>query len=271
MKKWYKNFGIAIGVTLTILIAISFVLDVFTRHGREVEMGNVLGMTASEFENYVDDNSLEIVILDSVFTDQYPKGTVCKQDPKEGDMIKKGRKVYVSYVACQQEMVEMPNLDDLTVRQAVAVVFAKGLMVGELIYQDGFDRNAIQDVRCGGKRVSVGTRVPKGSLVDMYVSRGIDGFSVAVPRVLGLNVNTALLNLFSLGFNVSRVNYDKSCEGVSSDQLGVYRQEPPLGGHRQLGDEVGIWVKPTERIKKSELEVVTQDTITDNLNVNDEF
>lgn len=272
-KLLYKNILIAILVTLVLLSGVSFMLDAFTRHGDEKAVKSLLGMTPDEVDDYLTRNDFRVEVLDSVFTDTYPKGTVCKQDPEEGSMVKKNRKIYISYVARQQEMVEMPNLDDLTVRQAVAVVYSNGLSMGKIIYEDGFDRNAVQSALCNKKRVAVGTLVAKDSRIDLYVSSGSDRESVAVPRVVGQQLRLATMTLFALGFNVSKINYDGSCENVDNAKLGVYKQIP-VGNKSNffpLGTSVELWVKPIDLIRDYELEIVDDTIVADTLNLYDEF
>lgn len=272
-KLLYKNILIAMFVTFVLSYGVSFMLDVFTRHGDEMAVKSLLGMTPDEVDEYLTLNDFRVEVLDSVFTDAYPKGTVCKQDPEEGNMVKKNRKIYISYVARQQEMVDMPNLDDLTVRQAVAVVYSNGLVIGRIVYTDGFDRNAVQSALCNNKRVDVGTRVAKGSRIDLYVSLGADKESLAVPRVAGQQLKLATMTLFALGFNVSKINYDSRCENIDNAKLGVYKQLPT--GNKSnffpLGTSVELWVKPIELIRDYELEIVDDTIVADTLNLYDEF
>ncbi|MCB0812521.1 MAG: PASTA domain-containing protein, partial [Flavobacteriales bacterium] len=64
---------------------------------------------------------LFVEVIDSVHSDERPKGTVVEQDPVAGAEVKPDRKVYLVMNAMQPQMIDMPDLVDMSKRQAISV------------------------------------------------------------------------------------------------------------------------------------------------------
>jgi hypothetical protein len=83
---------LAIGVFIVICVTALFVLDSYTRHGTEVVMPNFIGMDSNELLNKeAASKDFIIVVSDYLFDRKTAPGTVLKQDPHVGEMVKKGR------------------------------------------------------------------------------------------------------------------------------------------------------------------------------------
>ncbi len=61
-------------------------------------------------------------VIDSVYTSLVPRGCVAEQNPKPGFKVKKWRNIALTINAFSPEMVAMPNLVDLPLRQAIALI-----------------------------------------------------------------------------------------------------------------------------------------------------
>ncbi len=62
----------------------------------------------------------DIRYIDSVYTTVVPRGCIAEQSPKPGFKVKKWRNIVLTINAFNPEMVAMPNLIDLPIRQAIA-------------------------------------------------------------------------------------------------------------------------------------------------------
>jgi len=67
-------------------------------------------------------------------------------------------------------MIAMPNLVDLSLRQATALLQSKGLFVGSVTYRPGYFQNAVLDQLYRGQHISPGDRVRKGAIINLIVS-----------------------------------------------------------------------------------------------------
>jgi beta-lactam-binding protein with PASTA domain len=72
-------------------------------------------------------------------------------------------------------MATMPNLIDLSLRQATFSLEAAGLHVGTITYRPGRYQNAVFDQTYHGKHISPGERVRRGSYINLVVSGSEQG------------------------------------------------------------------------------------------------
>jgi len=166
---------LAIGVFIIICVVALFTLDTYTRHGTEVQMPNFIGMNAQELLNK-DDVSKDyiIVVSDYIFDRKTPPGTVLKQDPHVGEMVKKGRKVYVTVASGTPPKVIMPQLQDVSLRQAEIMLKAIGLELGLVIFKPSPYENAVLEQLHKGRAINPGTEISVGESITLVVGKNPD-------------------------------------------------------------------------------------------------
>ncbi len=142
-KVFFRHTMIAVVVTIVIIWLILRMLNIYTRHGQAIAVPNFIGLSLDKIEDFASDNDLEAAIVDSVYEMSLPKGTVAMQDPLPGTKVKKNRKIYLTVVALKPEQVAMPNLVDLTLRQATSMMETYGLKIGSLTYVPDIANNAV--------------------------------------------------------------------------------------------------------------------------------
>ena len=134
-KIFLKNLAIAV-VALALLLWIAMMsINLYTRHGENIRVPMFTGLHAAQLAEHNQANDFEFIIVDSIYDDKYHKGEVVLQNPYPGATVKRGRKIYVTIVASAPEMVKMPNLRDLSLRQAVNQLKIAGLQAGTLTYE----------------------------------------------------------------------------------------------------------------------------------------
>jgi beta-lactam-binding protein with PASTA domain len=69
----------------------------------------------------------------------------------------------------------MPDLKFLTLRQAINTLESCGLKTGKILYVPVFDADAVQQQRYNGQVITAGTRLDKGSVIDLTVGIGSRG------------------------------------------------------------------------------------------------
>ena len=78
-------------------------------------------------------------------------------------------------------MVTVPDMKFLTLRQATSMLESFGLKLGTISYTRTFDQNAVQAQYFEGKPVKPGTRVYKGSIIDLVV--GMSSGNIREPEL----------------------------------------------------------------------------------------
>lgn len=240
-----KWFYISIAVIIVLIImAFEIVfsrLDRFTRHGEEMVVPDLVGMNYEEAqEKYKDIFHFELV--DSVYVRNFPEGAVYQQNPKSGLKMKKGRNMYVVRTTVSPEIVKMPNLKNLSLRQAMVRLNSVGLKVKKLVFVEYFARNAVVGQLVDGKTIAPNDDVTKGTAVTLEVGLGTGDKTTHLPDMIGVShrdvkdvINGASLNLGEEIF----IDTDEY------DSLFVYKMEPEydIKSMVPLGSDVNVWYK----------------------------
>ena len=172
----HKRLGfhilLAIGVVVVICVTALFVLDSYTRHGTEVVMPNFIGMDSDELLNKENVSKDFIIVVSDYFYDKKTTpGTVLKQDPHVGEMVKKGRKVYVTVASNTPPKVIMPQLEDVSLRQAEIMLKAIGLELAPVIYKPSPYENAVLEQLYKGRAIAPGTEISTGETITLVVGK----------------------------------------------------------------------------------------------------
>ena len=233
------NVVLAIIVATIILVILIVWLRGYTQHGVEVEVADVRGIVSEEAEPILAEQGLVLVVIDSTYSDKVPFGTIVEQDPKPNSHAKHGRAVYVTINATTKRQVVMPNLQDISYRQAETTLRGLGLRVDSVYeYEPSMYRDLVLDVKCNGVSVQPGEKLAVGTKVRLVVGFGRGTEQVEVPNTIGLTLQDARSLLLSHRLTVGAVSYDEpEEEGVPQY---VYRQIPSAGDKLLEGETVAL-------------------------------
>lgn len=233
------NVVLAVLVGVAILVTLIIWLRGYTEHGVEVEVADVRGLVQDEAQPILADQGLVMVVIDSTYSDKVPLGTIVEQDPKPNSHAKHGRSVYVTINATTKRQVTMPNLQDMSYRQAETTLRGMGLRVDSVYdYEPSTYRDLVLDVKCNGVSVPPGEKLAVGSKVRLVVGFGRGTEQVEVPSVIGLTLQDARRLLLNHRLTVGAVSYDEpEEEGVPQY---IYRQIPAAGEKIIEGETVAL-------------------------------
>ena len=207
-KRILLNLIAAIVVLTVVVFSMVSWLSAYTNHGETVTVPNVKGMKFSDLKEYLENKNLDVKISDSsMFLLDKGPGIVIEQDPRPNEQVKEGRTIYVSITRTVPPQVKMPNLIDVSQRQAEAILFSYGLRLGSMIYKPDLAKGAILEMSCKGKLLNAGELIAKGSKIDLVLGDGIGITDVAVPNLLNLSLEEAVFVLKGSALNVGEVYY----------------------------------------------------------------
>jgi len=247
-KKFFVSLAIA-GVILIVLFFVLFkFLDVFTRHGEELKVPNFYGKTINQIDSLGFTDNFDFFVIDSMYSDEAKKGSVMIQNPIPGSMVKKGRNVYFTIVASTPEMVYMPDLKFLTLRQAINVLASSKLLTGKLMYKPSFDKNAILEQFFDGDTVFPGDTLIKGSTIDLVIGSGDRNYKIPVPFLVGLSREEAIRDINMASFNLGSEFYLDSI--IEDTNNLVFMQEPLWDSELAYypGDSIHLWYRSADSI-----------------------
>jgi eukaryotic-like serine/threonine-protein kinase len=215
----------------------------YTRHGQEVEVPSVAALTLSEAEQLLTSAGLLALVVDSMHSNEAPKGSVLGQDPRAGSEVKPGRKVYLTMNAIQPKMVNVPTLVDLSKRQALSVLDIVGLRVREFRHRPDPCTDCVLEALYKGAPIQPDTRIPQGEQLVLVLGSGPGNQLVPLPDLYGQDLAAARGTLTAVSLGVGAL-FCEGCNTATDSALArVYRQLPSTSTTSvALGSNVDIWL-----------------------------
>ena len=244
-KVFLKNLGFAVILIVGLTMILLIFLNLYTRHGQARPIPDFYGLTMEQTARLAKKSRLKYQVIDSIYTSLVPRGCVAEQNPKPGFKVKKWRNVVLTINAYKPEMVAMPNLVDLPIRQAIALISSSGLEMGELRYRPDLSIDVVIEQHYNGKSITEGDSVQKGSVIDLVLGKGLSNQRTSVPDLVGMTLDPARNKILISSLNLGTYIYDNTIlNGKDSLNAFVYKQNPEYreDASLQLGSAVYLWL-----------------------------
>ncbi|MFH0758855.1 MAG: PASTA domain-containing protein [Bacteroidota bacterium] len=244
-KQFLRHLGLALTILLILILAVLVWLRFYTHHGKTIMVPDLAGLTLDEVGDVTSSRTLRFEIVDSVFSSEMPRGTVVKQNPKASSRVKKNRNIFLSMNAVNPEMVTMPKLVGLSIRQARLALQNAGLKLGNITYKPDYAvDNVLQQFHLDSV-INEGTEIRKGEVIDLELGMGLSNETTRIPDLVGKELETARDIIADYHLNIGAVTYDESmADKDDSAMTFVWRQYPEYDELKRIikGMEVDIWL-----------------------------
>jgi len=239
-RVFFKNLGLAVLITALLLFITFKLLNVYTMHRHIINLPDYTGMTMEELSRDPLHDQLTFVVIDSIYDAGRKEGSIVMQEPPPHSTVKKGRKIYLTTVALLPEKVVMPDLRELSLRQAVSLLQTYGLKTGDLQFVSSEFENAVLDQKYSGEPIEPGTSIVKGSAIDLVV--GKHGTKVPVPCLIGMNQQEAFTTINQSSLNVGQLHF---LDGNNPEHSRIYQQMPSctLAVNLEMGTPIELWFR----------------------------
>ena len=166
------SFRIIITALFFFLILVLF-LRLNTRHGDFIVVPDLVGKNIQEFELELNELDLQYIISDSGnYNPDFRINSVLDQLPKANSKVKHGRKIYLTLNASDFEMLEIPKITRITVRQARKTIESLGFIFGEIEYVDDIARDEVISISHDGIELNEGDFLKRTSVIDFKLGNG---------------------------------------------------------------------------------------------------
>ena len=208
--KLKNNIFFKIGVGFVIFLIFVLVMDkvvmpLYVQLGDEMELPDVTEMTVEIASSELESKGFSVVIADSVFDPNLPKGTIVEQNPYPFTRVKKGRNVYL-IVSIGKKPIIMPNLFYKSPRDAELILRSYGLQLRSTNYE--YNDMAVEGVVIG-QSFPQGQKVRRETPIDITVSLGPFPTVKTVPELIGKSLSAAKKQLRALGVKDIQVEYEE--------------------------------------------------------------
>ncbi|MBQ4408844.1 MAG: PASTA domain-containing protein [Bacteroidales bacterium] len=178
-RYFIKNICIFIATVLVFILLITQGLKWYTHHTEKISVPSVEGMTVAEAKKIIKERGLEAVVNDSTFecaSKSIKPGQIIPggQQPTPGYQVKKGRKIYLTYLAYTKQPATMPNINGESVETAKSLILGAGLIPGKITEREHPHKGLVLEAKFNGARVSAGKQLHKGDIIDLIIGKGED-------------------------------------------------------------------------------------------------
>ena len=161
-------------------------------------------------------SSFNLEVVETGFSDEYDKGLIYDQSPKEGTLVKVGSDIKIT-VSSGKEVIVLPNFVGQDAGQVIAQLIEWGVQYDE---KQIFD----EDIPAGSvvrSSPGEGTELAAGDEVIIYVSMGREEKLVTVPDLKGIGLEDAKTLLSNYTLKIGKITYEPDSdepEGTIIDQ-----------------------------------------------------
>lgn len=172
-----KIFLIQLGLAALALVVLTFLtlqwLKSSTNHDEFVEVPDFSKMSVMEMRKAVEDAGLRYQVLDSSnYNPDYPRFSILEQNPPAGNKVKANRKIYFTVNPSGYKKVTVPDIIQVTQRNATSMLRAVGLDVQRVTYIDELGKDMVYNMKFKGKYIKPGDKLPKTSKIELICGNG---------------------------------------------------------------------------------------------------
>lgn len=261
-KFFWINVGVAILSVIVLTIIVLFSLKFFTKHGEQVAVPDVTGLYVEEADVLLRKQDLSYQVVDSVYVRDKLQGEILEQIPRAESNVKTGRIVYLTINSKSDKMIILPQVQNVSYRQARATLEAIGFVVSNIEYKPSEFPDLVMGIRVGQTPVRAGDRLRAGASVVLIVGSQTQGETAVAPDLIGFTQSAAEQLILQNNFVVGSVDFDvPPTNEADKANYFVYRQSPEPTTSYELGRRINIWLtKDADKMsEKSSKETTEED------------
>jgi beta-lactam-binding protein with PASTA domain len=162
--------------SITVFIIFYFVfisVKIYTKHNRYIEVPSLSGLNIEDANKILKKKKLKFEVLDSSkYFSETPVNFILSQIPDAGEFVKKNRKIYLNVNPSDYQKVSIPNIIQITKRNAESILNALGFEVSSFEYIDNIGKDMVLEVLYNGEKMNIGDAIARGSKLELILGNG---------------------------------------------------------------------------------------------------
>lgn len=161
-------------LVVVLVVGLSFWgLNRYTQHGETIQVPDIEALSLETVSTVFEQQELRYEVLDSAkFNPAYPPYAVIEQYPTAGSDVKRGRKIYLTINPSGYRKLSVPNVIQITKRNAETRLTAVGFEMGKITYRNNIGKDMVLEIRYQGEKIEPGVILPKTSKIDLVLGNG---------------------------------------------------------------------------------------------------
>jgi len=223
----------AIGLLVVVLLA-AVLVSGCDRIKRTVELPDLTKSTIENAKISLEKRGLNLVVEDSLFSDNIQLGLIAKQYPLALSDVYRGTDVKI-WVSKGSDKVEIPALENASLNDVLRKLAEIGLYSNvEFVYSETIEKDNVISLD-----PAPGTKVDLDSYIEVKVSMGPEAQKTAVvPKATGMSKSSAKSKIEAAGL-VPKFVYRVHTEYYEGT---LYYQTPKKGSVVPVGSSVTVYI-----------------------------
>lgn len=240
-KYFWGGLAVLAGLVVVLYLIVDRVaLPSYTRQGTSVTVPSVLNQPFEQAQLELEERELSVERIVQRYNANFPRDVVIDQNPPPNARVKPGRHVYVTVNSGKLNRVMIPDLQGLSLREAVNRLRSSGLQVSETLPDSVPAPNANTVTR---QNPPPGDSLTEGSSVMLWYSTGLGMEYVTIPEVTGLTVSEASQRLRESNLRFVVIREESGEDGVDVSEEIVQRQSREPGTSVREGFEIRLYLE----------------------------
>ena len=244
-KRLYIGFVLLIlsGVLLLFLFD-RVIMPAYTKYNQGVTVPDVTRVSYEDAILSLRQAGLRYEIIDRRSNEAFPPNFVLDQAPRGNRLVKPNRKVYLTVNAAETPMVTVPNLQNISLRNAQIQLQSHGLEPGFVEYVSSRFPNIVM-----GQSIPAGQSVRRGTPVNLVVSDGLGMNRVPVPDIIGKRLAVAQREIRQSGLRVGQIVF-QPVSGVDPNMVISF--SPSDADSLFEGERINLVVSELSNLREAE-------------------
>jgi len=265
-KKIFAALGSLLLIAITFALILDFlVMPYYTNYNKGITVPDVTKISLDEAEALLERHGLRHEVLDRRANTVYPANYIIDQSPSAKQIVKPNRKIYLTVNTAVTPQTVVPNVVNMSLRNAEIQLENHGLTVGTRSYESSRFRNTILR-----QSIAAGDTVSRGTVINLAVSDGLGTRLVSVPDIQGVRLTEAEQALASVGLRVGEIRFQPSVEYEPNRIIAFSPNEAELNEGQSLLLIVSERVDAREEIESGAIIDDTTSTTNSNQNFQNE-
>ncbi|MCG2590168.1 PASTA domain-containing protein [Rhodohalobacter sulfatireducens] len=223
-RRLFITLASIIGAGIVVAFLLDFlIMPSYTNYNEGITVPDVTKVSLDEATSLLDEYGLRHEVLDRRANSAYPADYIIDQAPSAQQIVKPNRKVYLTVNTATTPQTVVPDVVNMSLRNAEIQLENHGLTVGTKSYESSRFRNTILR-----QSVAAGDTVSRGTVVNLAVSDGLGSRIVEVPDVVGLRLSEAQQTITKAGLRVGEVRFQPSREFTPNTVISYSPDEEEL-------------------------------------------
>ncbi len=201
-KLYYLLAGLILFGGISLIALDRAIMPAYTNHGHGITVPDITRMPLDEAATILKTRGLRYELAAKRSNEAFPPDFVIDQTPNAGMIVKPNRKIYITINTASTPTVVVPEVQDLSLRNATIQLQNYGLQVGNVTYESSRFRNSVLR-----QSIPSGRRVTQNTTVDLIVGDGLGSVMVRIPDVTNMHLTEAQNALREAGLRVGSIQF----------------------------------------------------------------